>query len=185
MKLKITLINILLGCISSVHAHSIELTPGGFNWKNPPQVVTDWYQNTRSSVYLWYPAEDFFTITGLGTTEVTLSWNFASPANFQWLFINGDSLSNFYQIRGAQIRSGEATFTIDGVTIIGGGDLIPIVPFGHPPFATPDRGTTVFLFLMGIVGLMSYGIHKTRSRAHGCRWMSGSRIANSYLRPTR
>jgi hypothetical protein len=166
MKLKLTLISILLGCVSSVHATIINLTPGGFNWNNPPQVVTDWYTNVRPSVWLWYPAEDFFTVTGFGTPTLTLSWNFAHPATFQWLFINSnDGPSNFYEIRGGQqSHFGEGTFTIDGITPIDAtGELIPLVPFGHPPFETPDAGTTLMLFLIGIVGLMSYGTHKIRS----------------------
>jgi len=166
MKLKITLISILLGCVSSVHATIINLTPGGFNWNNPPQVVTDWYANVRPGVYLWFPAEDFFTIAGLGTPEITLSWNFASPATFRWLFINSNNgPSNFYEIRGIQSHFGEATFTIDGITPIDDpiDGLIPLVPFGNPPFVTPDMGTTLILFLIGIVGLISYGTHKIRS----------------------
>jgi hypothetical protein len=163
MKLKLTLVTILLGCVSSVHAHLIDLTPGGFNWNNPPQIVTDWYQNVRPGLYLF--PDSFFTITGLGTPTVTFSWDFrGTPGIFQWLIVDSDSaiFGNFYKVSLSQSKTGEASVTINGEL-----PIERIVPFGHDPFRTPETGTTILLFGL-VLGVILHGVHKTRSRTPGC-----------------
>jgi hypothetical protein len=162
MKLKITLVSILLGCVSSVHATLIDITPGGFNWNNAPQVVNDWYQDVRPGLFLF--DDSFFTITGLGTPTVTFSWDFrGTPAIFQWVFadniVNGNSFGNFYQVPWSQRKVGEASITIDGEL-----PVTNIVPFGRSPYRIPETGTTMFLFLIGSAGLGVFSLvnkHKT------------------------
>jgi hypothetical protein len=152
MKLKLTLVSILLGCISSIHAHLIDLTPGGFRWLDAPQIVTDWYQNVRPGLFL-YP-DSFFTITGLGTPTVTFSWDFrGTPGIFQWLIADSDSalFGNFYQVAsGRQSKVGEATVTVNGEL-----PIERIVPFGHNPFSTPETGSTFLLLTLGLLGLVT------------------------------
>jgi len=163
MKLKVTLVNILLGCVSSLHASLIALTPGGFNWTSAPQVVNDWYVNVRPHLFLF--DDSFFTITGLGTPTVTFAWDFrGTPATFQWVFadnivIDGDSFGNFYQVPLSQRKVGTASISIDGEL-----PVTKIVPFGGGPFATPEAGTTLFLFLIGSAGLgVVQFSHKTKT----------------------
>jgi hypothetical protein len=162
MKLKLTLVSILLGCVSGVHAHLIDLTPGGFNSGNPFQIFTDWFRNTRPGLLLFDTTNSggigsgLFTTTGIGTPSLTLSWNLTGIGTFEWLLVvyttdNGE-MENFFQVSSAQLRSGQATIVVDG-TFTAFPSLAPYLAYGR--FDTPETGATILLLAVGM-GLMLF-----------------------------
>jgi hypothetical protein len=165
IKLKLTLVSILLGCVSSVHAHLIDLTPGGFHVGNPPQVWTDWWNNTRGGLLLFDTSNSggigsgLFTTTGIGTSTLTISWDLTDPerlGKFQWLLVlyetdNGE-MENFFQVSHAQQRIGEATIVVDGI-FTAFPSTAPYLAYGK--FDAPETGATILLLAVGM-GLMLF-----------------------------
>jgi VPDSG-CTERM motif len=184
MKLKLVLISILLGCISSVHATLIDLTPGGFAWNNRPPVferfLFDWNHRTTSiiaganingSTVNWSP----FTLFGPNNFSINpegpnadVGWNLTNTDGYfmQYIWVTGEGDSS--QITDHLYRVDSLTrFEGNGFVIIDGFDTITSMVFLGTN-TVPDTGTTLFLFGIGLIGLIGYGIHKTRSRIHGC-----------------
>jgi len=138
----------------------IDLTPGGFIWgPNQPQIVSDWYANTRPKVELF--DDNLFTVTGFGTPNIIISWDLRQLlGTFEWLFVQGTSpegdMGNFYKITSGQRHVGEALVTINGET-----PVIFFTAFGT--FPAPDTGTTLGLFLIGLVSLYASRHYRFKS----------------------
>ena len=125
--MKTKIIILLLVLVSSARATLIDLTPGGFNGNNPPQVVTDWintYFPPDQPPLVLNPPWQAFTVTGLGTPNGTISWDLSqSHTTFQWLFVygqneNGIWFGNFYEVTPDSWIRGDGTITIDGIVRI-------------------------------------------------------------------
>lgn len=144
---KAALAALTIGCVSSLNASLIDLTPGGFNWNNPPPVVTEWYANTRPHLLLYPTTWNFFQVTGLGTTEVTLTWNLPPKFTFEYLFVQ-DQNSNvdFLQVPFSPLlHRGTVTVTFNT-------PIMYVTPFGR--YNTPDTGSAILLFGLSLLALL-------------------------------
>lgn len=81
---------------------------------------------------------------------------FRTTAGLQWIFANDivdhsfdNSLGNFYQVPQSQFKRGEVSVTVDGEL-----PVTDIVLFGRSPFHTPDAGSTLLLFGLGLTALI-------------------------------
>jgi hypothetical protein len=110
---------LLIALAATVHAEVVDLTPGGFNPGNPPQVYTDWLNEhfQHDAIHLandysqtgWDTTligNRFFSATPLGNATVMLSYNVAR-ARFvvAWIFISGTAPGdigwlNMYEVTG-------------------------------------------------------------------------------------
>ena len=167
MKLKLTLISILLGCVSSVHATLIDLTPGGFAWNNRAPVferfLRDWNHQTTSiiaganitgNVVDWSHftlfGPDNFIIDPQGPSA-SVSWNLANTEGYwlQYIWVTGEGGDN--QITNHLYRVGGLTrFEGDGSVIIDGFNAITNITFLGINNTIPDVGSTLLLFGLAI-----------------------------------
>jgi hypothetical protein len=153
--MKKLIVMLAVSLAASAQATLIDLTPGGTNWNDP--IIEDWYSNTRPHLWLFNQIQDRFTVTGLGTSEVTLSWDLRGLGSFKYLFVISNEASdtgvsiNFYQVPFREWRTGEAVVTVDGV--------LPIAflnEFGT--FDAPEAGTGALLLALGIGSILGFRI---------------------------
>ena len=167
MKLKLTLIIIALGCLSSVHAHIIDITPGGFtSWQDPR--VQDWLLHQWNHQggqligqnHVAFPGdhweaglvgEPYFSASQLGLSSITFTWDLTTLDDYRvrWVMVQSEDALNLYQVTGATGLEGSFTFTGDGTSPILGFAL-----YGTNSFHTPDYGQTSILFGMALLGLI-------------------------------
>jgi len=163
--MKTKIIILLLALVSSTRSIVSDLTPGGFNGNNPPQVVTDWintYFPPGQPPLVLNPPWQAFTVTGLGTSNGTISWDLSqSHTTFQWLFVygqneNGIWFGNFYEVTPDSWIRGEGTITIDGIVRI---ELLE--EYG---LHVPEQANAGALFILGIGALLlKYGAQRRRN----------------------
>lgn len=161
--------------------HLIDLTPGGFQGSDPfPEVFNQWLQNTpRKYQFLdsmsavpytlfgvTYPAgwvSQFGALDG-GTyffchidqtgpvPQTIISWDFTGTDFFlRNVLVTGDA-TNLYGVSWLERIKGEGTIVADGV-----GNIFDVAFYGNiPGQSVPDSGTTLSLFVVGLVGLCAF-----------------------------
>jgi hypothetical protein len=161
--MKTKIITLLIATASVAHANLIDLTPGGFDPNNPPQVYIDWVNNNYNqnafgiayeNLNGWVPGflqPPLFTSTSLGDSTATLSWNLiGTPYSFGWLFVGGpNGLVNMYQVSLDQMLNGNAIITINGEFSIS-----QLGIYGPVAIPTPDNGSTFLLLGFGLAALV-------------------------------
>jgi hypothetical protein len=166
MKLKLALVSIFLGCVSSIHATLIDLTPGGFAWNNLPPVferfLRDWNRTTiliagtniSGNTVNWSPftlfGPDNFSIEAQGP-NANVGWNLTDTGGYfmQYIWVTGTVDSS--QITDHLYRVSGQFFRFDGsglVTIDGQLPISSILFFGTN--IIPDTGTTLLLFAFAL-----------------------------------
>jgi hypothetical protein len=159
MKLKLAIASLLAFAVSA-HATLIDLTPGGFPSADPPQVLTDWYQNTRGTLVLFDTEPGgFFDISGVGTSTFTLSWDLSGIGKFQYLLVlytsGGVEMENFFRVPPGLERTGEASVTVNGI-FTAFPSLDPALAFGK--YNAPEAGTGALLLAFGLCSLLGFRI---------------------------
>jgi hypothetical protein len=179
---------LLLTLVPSIaFGNLIDLTPGGFYADNAPPVFYDflvkaerpnhWYffDSIYASPTNGFPAGwvsrfgelnggvyFFSNIDQSGPVPTTtISWNFGGNGSLCFVLIdagvaNGNlgALSNLYRVPLKERFEGEGTVTLDGFY-----DINSIAFYGRlPSQGVPDSGTTIGLFLIGLLGIFGCGM---------------------------
>lgn len=151
------LTTLALALVSSAHANLIDLTPGGYDILNPPQVIVDWnnyYYSLPHGERPRYLGEDAITVTGMFTQQATVSWDLSgTDYGLQWIYVYHffagypmQGVGHFYQVSEDSWVTGSGAITLDGTTTIEW-----VLPFGNR--LVPDSGATILLFGLSLVGL--------------------------------
>jgi hypothetical protein len=158
---------LVLALTATARANLIDVTPGGYDPRNLPPVVVQWEQQIGQSIFgiayaqinnvgYWYSGylqPPFVSITVMGEPTATLGWNLTGTQfSVAWIVLNGpNGLSNLYQVTSPdQIFDLSALITIDGET-----PITTLALFGPVAIPTPDAGSTLGIFVLGLIALAS------------------------------
>ena len=160
----------LLLSVTSLSANIIDLTPGGYNMNNSPQIVLDFWSTEAYQTQFpvafgdftgWYgPCQGCVSSSPFETSpNLSISWNLANSGGFfvAYLFVTSIDLNqNFYQITAPNRRSLENyLFTIDGIA-----DARTASIFG--PFTpAPDTGSTLLLMAVALGAICFFFNYRT------------------------
>lgn len=152
MKVLKIAVAVWLMCLCNARANLIDVTPGGFQADNPPQVYLDWIVHTWEVTAFPVPTS-LFTVSGIGNPSATVSWDMGNTGyTFHWLFVIDSSNPtdmNMYHVSRDSVLAGEGAITINGID-----DIFAITPYGRlPGEPIPETGSALLLFAIGLVAL--------------------------------
>jgi hypothetical protein len=169
----------------------IDLTPGGWHTTDPePQAFTDFLLLRQPQQLLFFDQMYATTTNGFGPGWVsqfgvlnggvyffahidqsgpvpftTISWDFGDSGYFmKYILVDGllttsdNFWENLYGVRNRDLFQGEGTITINGIV-----DINSIAFYGKNLDMVPDYGSTLGLFLIGLIGLYASSHYRFKS----------------------